>query len=504
MKWIESWALRQEANPQNPGFSAVGHTAYFSQIKNDWDRSDHSLGVVTRWMCHFLSADERLQISKPPNNISLLRDPPAHPIHYLQRDDALELTLSSKFRAAFGMDLVVHRNAGNVVPLHVGQRPKPGSGEDRVSMGYITQLEKLPELHTQGDGMRSFAGVLLATSIGRESILLIDEPEAFLHPPQARLLGTTLVRDRPSGRQLFIATHSTDIVQGVLNANDPNVKIVRIRRQGDVNHVRLLENARVQELWSDPLLRYSNILDGLFHEGVVVCESDADCRFYAAVLDATQDSNSKRPDVLFTHCGGKDRLHIVIRALREVDVPVYAVADFDVLNNEETLKRIIEAFGENWVDFKQDWRSVKSAVDSKRPDLNAGDVKREFEKLLDPIAATTALPEKVRIELQAVLRKTSAWSYAKLAGKAFVPSGEPSKACERLLAALRSVGLYVVEVGEIERFAPTEALHGPKWVNSVLKRDLAEDAELSVARAFVTELVRGIASVNTHNPATSA
>ena len=497
MTWMESWAKRMPDNQQNPGFSAVGHTVHLQQIQYNWSRSDHALGEVARWMCHFLSADERLQICNPPSNVSLSREGPSHPIHYMQRDDALERKLSSRFRLAFGLDLVVHRNAGLEVPVHVGQRPEPGPGEDRVSMGYISRLEELPQLQTQGDGMRSFAGVLLATSIGQESILLIDEPEAFLHPPQAKQLGTTLVRDRPNGRQLFIATHSTDIVQGVLNANDPNVKVVRIRRQGNVNHVRLLENARVQELWSDPLLRYSNILDGLFHEGVVVCEADSDCRFYAAVLDATQNievSNSKRLDVLFTHCGGKARLPVVIRSLREVDVPVCAVADFDVLADEDTLKKIIEALGGTWATVERDWRIMKSAVDSKRPDFNTVEVKNEIGKLLDPITATQ-LPEKVRTELQAVLRKTSAWSNAKLVGKAFVPPGDPSKACERLLAALRTVGLYVVEVGELEGFVRTEAGHGPKWVNSVLARDLAEDHELSAARTFVAELEQGLANI---------
>jgi hypothetical protein len=484
--WVLGWAKRQPDNPQNPGFSAVGHTVHQSQIAGSWQRSDNALGQVARWMCHFLSADERLQICNPPGNVSLSREGPSHPIHYLQRNDALEQTISSKFRKAFGADLVVHRNAGSQVPLHVGTRPTAEVGEDRVSLTYIERLEKLPQLQTQGDGMRSFAGVLLASSVGRESILLIDEPEAFLHPPQARLLGTTLVQDRGNDRQLFIATHSTDILRGVLDANSPDVKVVRIRRNGDVNAVHLLENVRVQELWSDPLLRYSNILDGLFHEGVVVCEADSDCRFYAAVLEAAYEAKSpeaKRPDLMFTHCGGKARLALVIRSLREVDVPVCAVADFDVLADEQPLRSIVEALGADWSQFETDWLTVKMAVDSKRPDLNTADVKREFERILDQVTAAI-LPERSRSELQSIIRKSSAWSNAKLVGKAFVPSGDASRACDRLLNTLRKVGLHVVEVGELEGFVRTESGHGPKWVNAVLARDLAANTELEQARKF--------------------
>lgn len=489
--WLLGWTVRQmESPPENPIFQALGHALHRSQAHSDWQRADHVLGGLSRWFCHLLSADERLQICNPPGNIALSRDNPSHPIHFLLRDDKLETRLSSKFRKAFGVDLVVHRNAGSQVPLHIGERPTPTADEDRVSISYIERLEKLPTLHTQGDGMRSFAGVLLATSVGRESIMLIDEPEAFLHPPQARLLGTTLVQDRNKERQLFIATHSTDILRGVLDAESPDVRVIRIRRNGSTNTVRLLSNERIKELWGDPLLRYSNILDGLFHESVVVCEADADCRFYAAILDATMAGKTediRRPDLMFTHCGGKARLPVVIRALREVDVPVRAVADFDVLSEEEPLKSIVESLGVDWLEIQVDWRIVKTAVDGKKPDLNTDDIKREIAELLSAVTTTT-FPPKAKAGIQTLLKRASPWAQAKLTGKAFVPSGEPSRACERLLSRLRAGGLHVVEVGELEGYVRTEGGHGPKWVNAVLTRELAIDPELEAARKFVLKL----------------
>lgn len=182
IRWVESWAKRLTNNPQNPAFAGVGQSIHRSEVISYWQRGT-GLGQVARWMCHFLSADERLGICNPPGAISLSTEGPSHPIHHLQRNDQLELSLSAKFRKAFAADLIVHRNAGSNVPLHVGARPEILQGEDRVSLSYIERLEALPQLQTQGDGMRSFAGVLLATSVGRETIMLIDEPEAFLHPP---------------------------------------------------------------------------------------------------------------------------------------------------------------------------------------------------------------------------------------------------------------------------------------------------------------------------------
>jgi energy-coupling factor transporter ATP-binding protein EcfA2 len=491
LKWIEGWTAKSDSKAPEPELVAHGISLNRSYIKSCWERNDNSIGDVARWLCQLLTAGERLRICDPPQNTSLSSGGPTHPIHFLQRDDTLELQLSTQFRKAFGADLVVHRNAGSIVPLHIGSRPTPQEGEDRVSLSYILKVEALPQLDGQGDGMRSFAGVLLASSVGRESIFLIDEPEAFLHPPQAKLLGTLLVEQRGKSRQLFIATHSSDILQGVLDTNIPDVKILRIRRNGDNNTINILNNQSVRELWSDPLLRYSNIFDALFHEAVVVCEADSDCRFYSAMLKAaltTRSSDSKQPDLMFTHCGGKARLPLVVRALRELDVPVHVVADFDVLSDEYILKSIVEGLGADWSTFSVDWKIVKSAIDGKRPELDAAQVRSELLKVLDAVV-TTELPEKSRLELQSVIRRSNAWSIAKVGGKAFVPSGDPSKACDRLLTGLRRIGLHVVEVGELEGFARTVGGHGPKWVNEVLSKDLVNDPELSQARHFSLSLI---------------
>ena len=425
------------------------------------------------------------------SRISLRRSSTFASWAFLQRDDGLEARLSERFRKAFGADLIVNRNAGSRVPLHVGQRPTLEHGEDRVSYGYTVRLERLPTLETQGDGMRSFAGVLLHTYVGPESVLLIDEPEAFLHPPQARLLGQMLAADKPVHRQLFVATHSGDVLCGVLDGNPGKVRVVRVRREGGVNAVKELDPDEVRGLWTDPLLRSSNILDGVFHEVVVVVESDGDARFFAAVADALYEgplAGRRKPDVMFTHCGGKDRLPLVVRALRALDVPVRAVADFDILNNEHPLDRLVAAAGGDWQAVRPRWNSVKNAVDDIKPQLETADVKRDIEAIL---AGVTSLvfPKEARKKVEEVLRRTSPWALAKKAGKAFIPSGTPTQEYNCLAAELRRLGLYVVEVGELERFYPAAGGHGPTWVNDVLTKDLKTDPDLQAARDFVTKLL---------------
>ena len=50
------------------------------------------------------------------------------------------------------------------------------------------------------------------------------------------------------------------------------------------------------------------------------------------------------------------------------------------------------------------------------------------------------------------LKKASAWAHAKEVGKPFVPSGQATQAYERMIVNLKSKGVHVVEVGELESF----------------------------------------------------
>lgn len=467
------------------------HQTHFGSIKHLWENKNSPLDLLARVFCHLLTADERLQAANPAKNIAISSEVPQHPIHFLMRDDALERKLSQQFRKVFGQDLVLHRNAGNQVPIHVGEKPKIRAGQDRVSHEYIHDLEKLPTVHSQGDGMRSLAGVLLHMVAGSPTTLLVDEPEAFLHPPQARHLGQIMVLDRQSDRQLFVATHSGDVLRGMLDSNSTNVRVVRLRRSGQLNIARELDNNKISQVWSDPLLRYSNILDGLFHEKVVVCEADGDCRFYAAVMDALfqkKGEGRRKPDIMFTHCGGKDRLPMVVRSLREIEVPIAVVADFDVLSEEQPLRNIVEAAGGDWDVIANDWREVKTAIDGKRPELNTSDVKREISLILDGIQSTAFPPMEIK-KIKKILKNSTAWSVAKTVGIPYVPSGQPNKACVRLITTLQGWAIFIVPVGELESFSKTTGGDGPSWVNEVLKKDLSNDPELENARNFVGSVV---------------
>jgi hypothetical protein len=476
---------------EGPGATAETHVILQKpHIEIRWKNIDQiGLQELHRIFVHSLSTEDRLRIANPAPAWTAGSERPSSPIHFLYLKYELEEKVSAIFRKAFGTDLVVGRFASNQIPLHFGDRPALAEDINKNPFANAEAIRSLPYLHQQGDGIRSFAGVLLASFVGKQSMIFIDEPEAFLHPPQARLLGQTLAKEKPSNRQLFLSTHSGDFLRGLISSNPSNVRILRIQRGAEFNTINELSPEDIGKLWSDPLLRHSNALDGLFHERVIVCESDSDSRFYNAVMDAiSENEDSSIPDAMFTHVGGKHRLHVIVRALIALGVSVHVAADFDVLNDEDVLKKIVESFGENWSMFERDWKILNAAMISNKTEKTIQEVKDEIGKVLAQVT-DGKFPPSSSDEIRKILRQSSPWAIAKSAGKAYVPSGQGTEALNKLLHGLSKIGLHIVEVGQLESFDKTIGAHGPDWVNEAIKKDLARDQGFEYARTFVKELI---------------
>lgn len=418
----------------------------------DWWESHNLYANLHKLFIRRLCTELRLTTS---NALERSLQPEKHPIYKLYQSERLEQKLSDYFHQAFGVDLVLNRNNMQHVPLHVGYAPDKTAFTIDKQDEYYSQIERLPKLQEQGDGMRSFASILLDTFTSEYPITLLDEPEAFLHPPQARILGKMLAKNNPDNRQLFISTHSEDFLQGLLDADNENVTVIRINRDGNFNRMSILNNSEVKKLWGNPILRYSNILSGLFHEKVVVCESDYDCLFYQAVMLAVyEQKNDIAPDILFTHCGGKSRIKDITKALKAVNVPIVAICDFDLLNASQNLRPLAESLGLEWkVLLTEGMTTIFNSMNAKS---SSG---------------------------------INAWEQIKKIGKAGFIGDEPA-AYEKVEAICQSVGLFVVPVGEMEGFVKTVNKEKKEWVYEVLEHyNLAVDSKLEEARKFIQAVI---------------
>lgn len=459
------------------------------ELQHFWEERSYPSSLATLFF-YLADLSTRFEAAEPAPAFNLATEPARYPIQKMCADDVLAQRINRYFQRAFGQALIINRTAGSTIPLHCGKVPPLEPGEERSSLTYARKLAKLPQLQQQGDGMRSFAGCLLQAMAIDKFVVLIDEPEAFLHPPQARFLGTLLVKERPAGRQLIVTTHSGDLLRGILDANPAAIKIIRLTREGDVNHARALDTEKIRLLWNDPILRFSNALDSLFHEQVVLCEADGDCRFYAALLEAIRpdDAENRNPDVMFTSTGGKHKIPTIAAALANIGVPTRAIVDFDVLNNDSPLREIIAALGESWATFNAVWKQVKAGVEKRKPELETTHVRTEIEKVLNSVGTTATFPNEAVKHIQDILKRTSPWEAAKQVGLGAVPPGQERQAAERLLTDLKKLGLFIVEHGELESFDPSVGGHGNAWVAEVLRKDLQKDPRFEPARQFVRGL----------------
>ena len=445
----------------------------------------NSLGPLRNFLISCLGTEGRLGIVYPPQ-VAGEFGKKDHPIQYLADSPTNQRAVSDIFQQAFGCPLTVDMLKGDTLPLRLGSWPDLDELQADDLMELVVRvraaLATLDELQDQGDGMRSFAGIILNLLIAHCLTFVVDEPESFLHPPQAYILGRIIGKLLGANRQCILATHSRDIICGLLESCPQRVKFVRITRFGNTNRICVLDSEAIDELWADPILKYSNIMDAMFHELVVICESDADCMMYSLVY--THISAKSDHDVwpLFVHCGGKHRMVKIVDALQALEIPFRVVPDLDLLNNEHTCKRLYEACGGDWSKIESDFRVAYSSIAQRGHKVSRADLSRLLEQHNDRYLSN----EEIK-GVSTLLNDGKPWTYVKTNGFGAFPGGDATKAAMRLNNALKQVGIFLVPVGELEMFNKTSGKHGPAWVLEVLEAnpDIG-DAVYDEIRAFVT------------------
>lgn len=472
-------------------YNIEGHTFRDHHLEGYWT-NDTIPGFIANLAVTELSTGGRL--ANGPGQAYERRDKFSfrHPIQMMHADEDVELKVSEILRRAFKKDLVLYRGMSSQIPVYLGNRPDFEDGEHPTKPSYLDKVEALDRLEGQGDGIVSFVNIVMHIVTGSRPIALVDEPEAFLHPPQAKIIGETIASN-PAVRQVMLATHSTDILQGLLSGDVSRISVVRLARHRKVPPAAHLRNEQVVRLWTDPILRFSKALDGLFHDGVVIAEADNDCRFYEAMMSVSVPA-SERPDIHYTYSGGKDRLPTIIDAFMELKIPVATVADFDVLNDEGVLSRIVAAHKGDWSAIKPDWQTVKSAVEgAENTFLGVKKFSEAIRSELEKIKAEQVVPRASISAIKKLARNATPWDNAKEKGLGAIGRGDATNACKRLLEALKAIGIFVVPVGAMEGFDVTVGNKGSRWVPIVLGKDIERDSDLAGARAFVREIATFLA-----------
>ena len=463
-----------------------------NSLDNEWEKErPFYAGQV---LAKLIGADDRLSAIKERTRIDRTNVKPSHPLPALDLEPAQERQVSKSFNNIFGQHLMLDRGAGAVVNLHIGTWVDAAVYGGEYSPDYSSEVRKRPDISEEGDGLKAAAGLFLNILSIPRSIYLIDEPDIYLHPPQAYAAAREIV-NISEGKQVFLATHNAHFVRGLLDTDSDRVVLVRLDRDDQTQSIKLIGNDVFREIESDPLIRFSNLLEAMFFRTAIICESEADCLFYRNLCRATDQSNSD-DDVFWLSAHGKQNIRKFTDILNRLGIRIVSIPDLDIVNDETNLRLLFESHGGSWDEIKTEFSTLAQLMRERKPTLSAYDVKAKIIEILNdlPSSKDGLFQEHTAQQIRKVMSGASPWRELKDSGIKALGKGQNQVAAVKLLEKLLDHGILVPPVGEMESFYPLSGAHGMAWVNEVLSLDLANDEKLSVAREFTTKVIVSVRS----------
>lgn len=427
-----------------PGHIIVGKKGTRHQLKPEQmaDAMANANGRAHQFCSWFLSYNTLILDGK--SRISLVNQQtlgdlqqPAHTsFQTLFRDDQRRAEVRRIIHEAFGSYFVVD-------PTNVGQLRLRLS--DTAPDNTIIERglhEEAVEFHSKAllidhasDGIKAFTGMITEIIAGDPSVLLIDEPEAFLHPSLAFKLGKEIAKaSLGSEKRLFVSTHSPNFVMGCIQSGAP-INIVRLTYRSGVPTARILPSQDILRFMRNPLLRSTNVLNALFYEYVVVTEADADRAFYQEINERllNADPNWGIPNCLFINAQNKQTVQTIVKPLREIGIPAAGVVDIDILKEGGAVwSAFLDGGGFPEID-KQSLANTRPAVKKCLEDTGR-DMKRD--------------------------------------GGIGLLSGADLESASNLFDQLERYGLFVVRSGELESWLQHLGVtgHTPSWLISAFEK----------------------------------
>src|SRR5262249_39377331 len=106
---------------------------------------------------------------------------------------------------------------------------------------------------------------------------------------------------------------------------------VRLEYSLGRSKAKVVDAEALSTLLRNPLMRSANVISALFHDGVVVTESDNDRAFYSEIYYRMTEVEPNMPSILFVNAQNKQTIKNIIGPLRRFGIPAAAIADIDIL-----------------------------------------------------------------------------------------------------------------------------------------------------------------------------
>ena len=371
-----------------------------------------------------------------------LQQSPQTSFQVLFRNDLKRHEVRRIVHEAFGSHFVIDPTLLGQFRIRLSDRAPINDVEERGIHAEAVKFHSEAQLiDYASDGVKAFTGIITEVIAGDPRVILIDEPEAFLHPSLASKLGYEVSRAALSAdKRVFVSTHSSAFVMGCIHSGAP-VNIIRLTYRGGVSTSRVLPSTEILELMRNPLLRSTGVLSGLFYEFVVVTESDADRAFYQEINERLLRFKPEWgiPNCLFINAQNKQTIQTIIRPLRQLGIPTIGIVDVDV----------IKEGGSVWANL------ITSANIPTITHTSLASLRAALKQAMDATGRD--------------MKKDGGINILGMAEK---------EAAINLFTQLSEYGIFVVPEGELETWLPsTKATgHGPTWLIEVFEK-MGEDPE---------------------------
>lgn len=438
-------------------------------------------GASDKFLEHFgrsfiasLFLDRRLTVTNTVSNFDYETAFPANELQSLYVDSNAKQMLAAESQSVFGRAIWLDNTRANSLCLRVGHGPDMPSAEDRLEPAKMREYRLIED---EGDGFKSYIAICLTLLLGRRPVILIDEPEMCLHPPQAYALGRFIGKHGVStDRVTFVATHSSQVLRGIVEEAE-QLEVIRLSRIGPQFNGPRVSKEMLKASIEKPSTKADSILDGLFAEAITVVESEGDRLVYGTVWDKI--ASEFRHDIHFVSVGGLGGIADPCVLYRKLKIPVCVVADLDVIRELGTFESILKAVAPAEVvqELIEDCRRIINMVKALGPIFDEATTRSELADIMKQ-----KFDWKDASQLQQIRNKLSDLSGG-LSQTARLKRGLDSlkgyQVYYDLVAFLnkcRSVGVFLVPVGELEDWVSDLVASGPskkkkaEWANYAANR----------------------------------
>ncbi len=186
-------------------------------------------------------------------------------------------------------------------------------------------------------------------------LLLIDEPELYLHPQGVRRIRRALNALSKKGFQVIFSTHNPIMLD---RANTAQTIIVK-KPAGEGTHTRIPLRRAVDEAIKDApsqtrvLFQLGNLADIYFADTVVICEGKTDNRLLPLAYERHYGHAPEHDHIAFVSLGSCSDIPKGMAVLSAMGIKSCAVADLDFAFTEAPRAGLVDKVGADMVETKR-------------------------------------------------------------------------------------------------------------------------------------------------------